>query len=274
MATPLTDAIEALTRYANEITGQTDADLSAAVATLTAGYGAGGWTIDDYINHNLTGAVESSLTTITGINFQSQKITSVSFPNVTSLKTVNKTSGNSLYLFAECEELTSFSAPLMTAVSDYLLYGCTALETLDTPALLDTGNSMCYNCSSLTTVVLPAIQTLYQNAFRGCTSLTTIDILGNLIHQNVFNGDTSLATLIIRKSSVITLNNINSFTGTPFASGGSGGTIYVPSSLISTYQSASNWSTLNGYGTVTWKAIEGSIYETQYADGTPISTEE
>lgn len=41
MSTPLTDAIEALTTYANEVTGASDADLSAAVATLAAGYGGG-----------------------------------------------------------------------------------------------------------------------------------------------------------------------------------------------------------------------------------------
>ncbi len=40
--TPLTDAINALTTYANETTGASDATLSAAVGTLVAGYGGGG----------------------------------------------------------------------------------------------------------------------------------------------------------------------------------------------------------------------------------------
>lgn len=40
--TPLTDAINALTTYANETTGASDTDLSSAVATLVAGYGGGG----------------------------------------------------------------------------------------------------------------------------------------------------------------------------------------------------------------------------------------
>lgn len=42
MSTPLTDAINALTTYANETTGASDTDLSSAVATLVAGYGGGG----------------------------------------------------------------------------------------------------------------------------------------------------------------------------------------------------------------------------------------
>ena len=44
MATPLTDAINALTAYANETTGASDATLSDAVESLVAGYGGGGGT--------------------------------------------------------------------------------------------------------------------------------------------------------------------------------------------------------------------------------------
>ena len=44
MAQPLTDAINALTTYANSVTGKTppDTTLSDAVATLASGYGGGG----------------------------------------------------------------------------------------------------------------------------------------------------------------------------------------------------------------------------------------
>lgn len=42
MSTPLTDAINALTTYANSVTGASDTTLSDAVDTLVAGYGGGG----------------------------------------------------------------------------------------------------------------------------------------------------------------------------------------------------------------------------------------
>ena len=42
MTQPLTDAIEALTQYANTVTGASDQTLSEAVATLASGYGGGG----------------------------------------------------------------------------------------------------------------------------------------------------------------------------------------------------------------------------------------
>lgn len=38
MSTPLTDSIQNLTDYINEVTGETDSNLSDAVATLVAKY--------------------------------------------------------------------------------------------------------------------------------------------------------------------------------------------------------------------------------------------
>ena len=46
--TPLTDAIQTLTTYANETTGASDTTLSEAVATLVAGYGQGGGSGNGY----------------------------------------------------------------------------------------------------------------------------------------------------------------------------------------------------------------------------------
>ena len=79
---------------------------------------------------------------------------------------------------------------------------------------------------------------------------------------------------------MVSLYNLAAFTGTPFASGGTGGTIYIPKSLYdhlddgtsSDYKAATNWSTIDGYGTITWAKIEGTYYETHYADGTLIPT--
>lgn len=50
MTQPLTDAINALTRYANEVTGQSDTTLSDAVRTLCDGYGGGGGTDISFVN--------------------------------------------------------------------------------------------------------------------------------------------------------------------------------------------------------------------------------
>lgn len=89
---------------------------------------------------------------------------------------------------------------------------------------------------------------------------------------NTFNTCTGLSVLVLRHSSVVSLANINVFCNSPFASGKAGGTLYVPQALIADYQAATNWSTILGYANNQILPIEGSIYETQYADGTPIPT--
>lgn len=131
-------------------------------------------------------------------------------------------------------------------------------------------------------IVLPSVEGIWQECFRNCTSLTAVDLgpsctqLGN---TNVFYGDTVLTTIILRRTSIVSLGNTNSFNGTPFKLGGTGGTIYIPKTLYDhlgdgtsdDYTVATNWSTIHGYGTITWAKIEGTIYENNYADGTPIS---
>ena len=59
MATPLTDSINALTTYANEVTGKEDTNLSDAVHTLASGYGGG----EEYVI-----LPDSSLTTTTNFD--------------------------------------------------------------------------------------------------------------------------------------------------------------------------------------------------------------
>jgi len=88
---------------------------------------------------------------------------------------------------------------------------------------------------------------------------------------SAFYGATAFNTLILRYTQgALTLSNINAFSGTCFASGGSGGTLYVPSALVATYTQSSNWSTIIGYANNQIKAIENSIYDGYYADGTAI----
>jgi hypothetical protein len=82
------------------------------------------------------------------------------------------------------------------------------------------------------------------------------------IANGVFNGCKKLKTLILRRDvNPTSIVNVGAFTNTPFASGGTGGTVYVPLSLIESYKTATNWSTLYAAGTCNFVAIEGSEYE-------------
>lgn len=108
------------------------------------------------------------------------------------------------------------------------------------------------------------------NALRQNSKLKVADVgSATAISQTCFYNDTLLDTLIIRSTNVPTLYATNAFQNTCFDSGKAGGTIYIPKSLYdhlgdggsSDYKAATNWSTINGYGTITWAKIEGSIYE-------------
>ena len=125
------------------------------------------------------------------------------------------------------------------------------------------GRAAFNGCTSLTNVDFPKATSINENAFNNCTSLSKIDFPNLLrIGISTFQNCTSLDTLILRTSDSITnLANINAFNNTPFASNGAGGTLYVPQALISSYQSANNWSTILSYPNNQIKPIEGSIYE-------------
>jgi len=128
--------------------------------------------------------------------------------------------------------------------------------------------SACAGCTQLTVAVIGDVSGT--GVISGCTSLTAFDSLRGSVGGGQFSNDSNLTVLILRKSTVAALNNINGFANTPFASGKAGGTLYVPQALIESYQNATNWSTILAYPNNQILPIEGSIYETQYADGTPI----
>lgn len=141
-------------------------------------------------------------------------------------------------------------------------------------------SSVFNSCKKLKKIIIPAATYFENNMCYNCNTLEIADIGGGAISRGgTFQYCTMLGTIIIRGNTLCTLGNVSNLAGTPFASGGSGGTIYIPETLYDhlgdgsalDYKAATNWSTLDGYGTITWAKIEGSQYENAYADGTPIS---
>ena len=124
--------------------------------------------------------------------------------------------------------------------------------------------------SALTQVIIRGLSRAFNTSgVRANTALQVVDIEG-MTHPNgvaaiassMFYGDTNFNVLILRATgAVIPLDNINAFTNSKFASGKGGGTLYVPNSMISSYQQASNWSTLLGYATNSIVKLEDSPYE-------------
>lgn len=158
--------------------------------------------------------------------------------------------------------------------------GCNNLEVLFAPYAYTSGNTYtAQNCAKLHTIVIGnlnnnnyAVASVNQNVLKTIDLVSTTQMSGSS-----FNWNRALNKIILRSNLVVTIGS-SPFSNTPFASGGTGGTIYIPKVLYdelgtgsaNDYKSATNWSTIDAYGTITWAQIEGSQYENYYADGTPI----
>ena len=155
---------------------------------------------------------------------------------------------------------------------------CTAIELTGEKIILSTGSYALRNNTGLITAKFPnaaknvgaSYRALGSYCFGGCTNLLLADCgFVRSISGNAFNGATNITTIILRYTSVVSLSASGVFNNSPFKNGGTGGTIYIPKVLYdelgtgssNDYKAATNWSTIDGYGTITWAKIEGSQYD-------------
>ena len=90
--------------------------------------------------------------------------------------------------------------------------------------------------------MFPAATTTNSYTGQSNCRLSTIDISKSVsIVANNFSGAHGLCHLILRSSTLCALSNTSAFTNTGIANGI--GWIYVPSDLVDSYKSATNWST-------------------------------
>ena len=165
------------------------------------------------------------------------RLTTASFPAATSI-------GN--YAFYYCSNLTTASFPVATIIGDYAFDDCSNLTTVSFPAATSIGDYAFRYCSNLTTVSFPAATSIGYYAFDYCSRLTTVSfpvatIIGSAAFSNCYN----LKSLYLTGSSLCNLSNSNAFTSTPIGgystSAGTYGSIYVPTSLLTSYKTATNW---------------------------------
>lgn len=270
--TPLTDAIEALTTYSNTVTGASDTTLSEAVATLASGYGGGGsgWTTEGIANRT---EPSGALT----ISFEVKERAFMNCKNITSIALTDGTTITGGNAFLNCTGITT-----ITASGDYIdtfqasiFQGCTSLQTVNigTKGRISGTNSF-RDCTNLTEYRAPYYAMLANGTERAAndsqmaTSMFYNDsslVLADMGHAkgqfaNCFNGCTALRTLILRRSVVCEINAWSASAMGGIYDNPTASTIYVPQALISSYQTASNWSSAYSAG-VTFAKIEGSIYE-------------
>ena len=161
-------------------------------------------------------------------------------------------------------------------IKRYALAGRIGITSIHLTAAQQLADYAVSYCDALTVLVGEQLKAIAGYGAYSNTALVAIDALGGngtyeRLYNNALSRCSALKTLIIRESYCWTLGGTGTFTSTPFASNGTGGTLYVPQAMISTYQTDATWSTILSYTNNQILPIEGSQYENYYADGTPIT---
>lgn len=118
--------------------------------------------------------------------------------------------------FKGCTSLSSVTFPNVTSMASYAFQDCAALSSVSFPKAASIGYSAFERCTSLTSASFPNATSIGEFAFAYCSSLTTLYIGTNT-------------------GTVCTLASTNSIPSSITK-------IYVPSSLVNSYKSATNWS--------------------------------
>lgn len=256
--------------------------------------GGGTDTLVEALHNQTTSVSDDTLTSIRSYGLASMSaLTSVDFPN---LQTINsyafysatnlemdgwqfpkaKTIGN--YAFRYCYGLTGdiVLPSTVTSIGQYSFANCDGMETFTAAGSITTLGTYTFNGASghvmaLRECHMPNLGTSIAlnlnwgstTAANACQYLEVCDIgKAKSIAANTFANCYKLQTLIMRRTSVTTCANVSAFLNTPLRGRNSlTADIYVPEALIDSYKAASVWTTINGYGYVTWHAIEGSEYE-------------
>lgn len=203
--------------------------------------------------------------------------------NISTGKTYSSTDGSKQYLLYGRTGVGDVTFTNATYITDHCMQYC-GVTKLTAKKATTFGPNACASATRLVYVIAPVLKLLYASVFQSCTELLGADFGGSpsssqgFYRQSAFSGASKLNALVLRGSAVWPLSNINNFANTCFASGKSGGILYVPASMISSYQSASNWSTILGYTNNQIKSIESTHTDPDapidltlyYIDGTTI----
>lgn len=140
------------------------------------------------------------------------------------------------------KQLTSYSDNEITAIVDYTFYRQGNLVSINTPNVTSIGRNSFSFCSSLLQADFPLCKSYGNDCFSYCYGLQYANLgIPTKIPSWLFASCSALETVIIKTTSVPNLVAANAFSGTKIATGG--GYIYVPSALVGSYKTATNWAT-------------------------------
>ena len=123
-------------------------------------------------------------------------------------------------------------------------------------------------CTGLTSITIGnSVTSIGQYAFKGCTGLTSITIMGKPYFNNYCFQNTSKVEQLVMKDTtgVPTLYSTYCFSGSTLYNSSSTAKIYVPSNLLASYQTATNWSDATIKAKLTALQDKITIDGTEYA---------
>lgn len=251
--TDIADAIRAKTGKTDRLTLE---QMPEEIASIQGGGSGDADTLKQLIEGTLASFYDNQIAHIRTRMFgYNNALKEVELPNA-------KTMGMAAFASATALESVKLDSieTLVVGAQDQQFYGCSSLKNVSMNSLKVVGAMSFDGCTSLKQVYFPSLTRVGGNGFiRSGLETAHFPILSS-IGTGAFSS-TKLKTLVLGGDAVVTLDNVSAFTGTPFASGGTGGKVYVKQALIPSYQTATNWSSLYAAGTCEFIAIEGSEYE-------------
>ena len=216
-----------------------------------------------YINHGAT-AIKTTLfskqANLYGVEFTACSIIGQdSFKNCPELQYASFPMCKTILsnAFEGCPNLNDIYFPACETIENHAFYNCDWLTTISFPACQLVTESAFKECNSLYKAYFPACKSFYSDVFYGCSKLTLISAPLSILGAYAFYSCYRLSTVVLGGSTVCGVGSLSGvfystpytkysayFSGTPY--------IYVPASLVSAYQSATNWSYFSSY----FRAIE------------------
>ena len=185
-------------------------------------------------------------------------------------------------VFDGCLNLTYAAFPDMKSIGQSMFNSCAKLETVSAPNITTIGDNAFRSCITLHSVAFPNASNINDGAFTNCCALMNVslhsvnNIIGSVFYNvpagklefplvtnvsksfanlaceidfsakvkvlaSAFISNRNLLSIVLRNASMCTLSNPNALEDTPIASGI--GHIFVPSNLVDTYKSGTNWAT-------------------------------
>lgn len=277
-------------------------DSSSAIIVDTPDFHGG--TVREIITGATTTLQAQKTVTLTP---QNTTVTVTPDAGYTALTSIVVTSPSTLYQYVHGTVNGPYEDNNLTSLPAYIFYRYSGgITSLRLPNATRIGTSACY-ITNIGGVFFAPKASLGSECLKGCPITICVSQAANAagnsrplsiyaanaakleiadltakssqgLSGQMFDGQKNLTTVILREEAIYQMYGISAFGGTPFAEGGTGGTIYIPKALYDhlgdgtalDYKAATNWSTIDGYGTITWAQIEGSQYDGYYADGTAI----